>query len=307
VAVGAAGAAPPAGHECDGRSRARAQMEADEALAGLLLSAMMRRGEHDIAAPEVQAAWRENEVWQEGVARLEKRAAAGSGPHAALLGALFRAGAGVEEDLAEAVRWFKVAADKGVAAAMTNLGAMAERGAGVRKDAAAARAWYEAAAKAGCGVGAANLGAMLHRGKGPAGVERGTELTSARRLYENAAALGDGGAMNNLGVMCSRGEGGARDAVAARRWLRKAAEVPSGVFVSSARYAAAHFEEAGAERALDDVPQRAAPREALFNLGLLAERGAGGQRAVPREAARWFALAAEKGLRDAANVYGAVL
>ena len=58
-------------------------------------------------------------------------------------------GRGVRRDDAEAVRWFRQAADQGVAQAQFNLGAMYYKGSGVRQDLALAQEWLGKACQNG--------------------------------------------------------------------------------------------------------------------------------------------------------------
>ncbi len=56
---------------------------------------------------------------------------------------------GVPQDYAEAVKWFRLAADQGDAFAHNNLGAMYEYGQGVLQDNVMAHMWYNIAAANG--------------------------------------------------------------------------------------------------------------------------------------------------------------
>ncbi|MFW1410905.1 tetratricopeptide repeat protein, partial [Vibrio parahaemolyticus] len=58
-------------------------------------------------------------------------------------------GQGVAQDHAEAVRWYRRAADLGNVIAMKNLGLSYRDGEGIGKDFAEARRWLEKAAAAG--------------------------------------------------------------------------------------------------------------------------------------------------------------
>jgi len=53
------------------------------------------------------------------------------------------------KDAAEAVKWYRKAAEQGHALAQTNLGFMYEKGDGVPKDAAEAVKWYRKATEQG--------------------------------------------------------------------------------------------------------------------------------------------------------------
>ena len=69
-------------------------------------------------------------------------------------------GEGVPEDAAEAVRWFRLAAEQGDATAQFNLGVMYDNGEGVPKDAAEAVRWFRLAAEQGYAAAQLNLGVM---------------------------------------------------------------------------------------------------------------------------------------------------
>jgi TPR repeat protein len=141
------------------------------------------------------------------------------------------------------------------------------------------RMWLHKAADAGCGAGAYNLAVALQedgpdlsrphgingvggRGGG-GGVEGRRQLGRCKviaDLYFQAAKKGHGAAMNNLALMYlfgSHPEG--RNLVQARKWLRKAAEEPSGVFLATDKFAkelfdGSEFEEEDPDRDLSEVP-----------------------------------------------------
>ena len=73
---------------------------------------------------------------------------------------------GSPEDDAEAVRWFRMAAEQGHAEAQFNLGLMYAEGRGVPEDHAAAVDWYRMAAKQGHAGAMTNLGVMYAEGRG---------------------------------------------------------------------------------------------------------------------------------------------
>ena len=54
---------------------------------------------------------------------------------------MYANGSGVPQDAAEAVRWYRLAAEQGLARAQTNLGFMYANGSGVPQDAAEATRW----------------------------------------------------------------------------------------------------------------------------------------------------------------------
>ena len=62
---------------------------------------------------------------------------------------MYAKGEGVSKDAAEAVRWFRLAAEQGNAAAQSNLGLMYAIGKGVPEDGVTAYAWLNIAAEQG--------------------------------------------------------------------------------------------------------------------------------------------------------------
>jgi TPR repeat protein len=60
---------------------------------------------------------------------------------------MYDLGEGVPQDLAEAARWYRAAADQDHASAQNNLGLMYDYGEGVEENAAEAVRWYRRAAE----------------------------------------------------------------------------------------------------------------------------------------------------------------
>ena len=75
-------------------------------------------------------------------------------------------GEGVSKDLSEAVRWYRKAAEQGIAQAQYNLGVCYEFGKGVSKDQAEAVRWYRKAAEQGDARAQCNLGYCYNNGVG---------------------------------------------------------------------------------------------------------------------------------------------
>ena len=65
------------------------------------------------------------------------------------LGFMYANGQGVQQDYAEAVKWYRRAADQGDADAQFNLGIVYEKGQGVQQNYAEAAKWYRRAADQG--------------------------------------------------------------------------------------------------------------------------------------------------------------
>jgi TPR repeat protein len=64
-------------------------------------------------------------------------------------GTNYQYGQGVKQDYTEAIKWFRKAADQGVAGAQWSLGEMYAKGDGVTKDYAEALKWWRKAADQG--------------------------------------------------------------------------------------------------------------------------------------------------------------
>jgi len=221
------------------------------------------------------------------------------------LGGMYRRGqGGLKPDPATAVSWYRKAAELGGVRGMTNLGVMYERGeGGLNRDPATAVSWYRKAAELGDVRGMTNLGVMCERGEG--GLNR--DPATAVSWYRKAAELGDARGMAYLGGMYERGDGGLiRDAVLAVLWYRKAAElgVPEAMTSLGVMYQRG---DGGLNR--DPVTAVSWYRKAaelgepfaMNNLGLMYERGGGGLKRNRRAAISWYRKAAQRGFQDAKN------
>jgi TPR repeat protein len=82
------------------------------------------------------------------------------------LGVMYKQGLGVPQDDAEAVKWWRLAADQKLAAAQSNLGTMYDSGRGVEQDYGQALKWYRLAADQGEAFAQYNLGLMYGKGEG---------------------------------------------------------------------------------------------------------------------------------------------
>ena len=85
-------------------------------------------------------------------------------------------GVGVQVDFAEAVKWFRNAAEQGYFAAQSNLGFMYANGDGVVKDIIEAYAWLNLAGSQGCVRSRENL-RILENELTPAAILGGQERT----------------------------------------------------------------------------------------------------------------------------------
>ncbi|WP_051141059.1 tetratricopeptide repeat protein [Azospirillum brasilense] len=114
---------------------------------------------------------------------------------------MYERGRGVSQDDAEAVRWYRLAAEQGDATAQTNLGWMYDQGRGVPQDDAEAVRWYQRAAAQGSASGRAHLGVAMVRGVGiDADREEGWRLIGLAAKEENVSALLALAARHRLGL-----------------------------------------------------------------------------------------------------------
>jgi hypothetical protein len=141
-----------------------------------------------------------------------------------MVGIMYFNGQGVPQDYAEAVKWYRKAADQGYAEAQTNLGFMYANGHGVPQDYAEAAKWYCKAADQGNVSDQYNLGYMYSKGEGVP-----QDYAEAAKWYRKAADQGNADAQYNLGLMYEGlildiGEGVPPDISEAAKWYRKAAD-----------------------------------------------------------------------------------
>lgn len=94
-------------------------------------------------------------------------------------------GRGVKKNYEEAVKWYRLAAEKGNSSAQNNLGWMYQKGYGVTKDYAEAVKWYRKSAEQGNATGQFLLGGMYENGYG---VKKNKK--EAKKLYTLSAAQG---------------------------------------------------------------------------------------------------------------------
>ena len=180
------------------------------------------------------------------------------------LGWMYANGKGVEQDDAEAVKWYRLAvegfrraAEAGDAEAQYNLGVMYGEGRGVAQDDAEAVKWWLLAAEAGDASARYNLGWMYANGKG---VEQ--DDAEAVKWFRRAADASHVRAQYNLGRIYFNGEGVEQNYAEAVKWWRLAAE--------------------------------AGLADAQNGLGVMYENGRGVEQNYG-EAIKWYSLAVEQG------------
>lgn len=154
---------------------------------------------------------------QEAVRLWALSAAEGDPQSQFALGALYAEGdtvAGVAPDFAQALSWYRKAADQGHAAAQFNLGIFYASGQAVPRDLAEAARWWQLAAMQGHVEAQFNLGLLYAQGNGV-----DIDLREAAKWWEMAAKQGYAAAQFNLGVMYVKGQGVSEDPTeAVRLW-----------------------------------------------------------------------------------------
>lgn len=150
-------------------------------------------------------------------------------------------GDGVEQDYAEARRWFRYAAAAGRPEAMLALGILYRDGKGVDQDYAAARRWFREAAKPAKAPVSPPSGYWTTTGR------TGKPTSPPRRgTFRRGAELGDPRAMLYLAECCRDGDGVERDCAKAVEWfLRAGDEKEADAYQSLGRL---YFDGDGVER-----------------------------------------------------------
>ena len=127
---------------------------------------------------------------------VKRRALKGDADYQYTLGSMYDFGdeeAGVEQDSAEAFKWYFRAAQQGHIGAQFMTGVMYRNGWGVLQNASEAVNWYRKAAEQGHAGAQCNLGVMYYRGEGIR-----QNYSEAIKWYRKAARNGDETAQNNL-------------------------------------------------------------------------------------------------------------
>jgi TPR repeat protein len=143
-------------------------------------------------------------------------------------------------DDAEAVKWYRKAAEQGNAEGQTYLGVMYSRGVdGLPKDYAEAVKWYQKAAEQGYALAQNNLGRMYERGYG--GLPK--DEAEAVKWYRKAAEQGLASGQTNLGRAYQNGLGGLpKDNAEALKWFRKAAAQGDAIAKTEIRLMTRHLD-----------------------------------------------------------------
>jgi len=190
-------------------------------------------------------------------------------------------GDGVEGDWAEALKWYRKAAEGGNAYAQFYIGNCYERGRGERQDYAEAAEWYRKAAEQGHERAKAKL-----------------RIVELHRDAEN----GDAEAQYALGLRCENGDGVEKDLTEAAKWYRMAAE--QGHVEAQCKLGYCYVQGSGVMQDYFEAAKwyRMAAEQgnikAQYNLGTFYFNGYG-MRMDRTEAVKWYRKAADQGYAEA--------
>jgi TPR repeat protein len=187
----------------------------------LTLSVFLVASSAAVVAPTVESAMRDytEHRYEEAARKLQVLAGQGNAEAQYNLGLLYRRGHGVPQDLAQALVWYKKAAEQGYPLAENNLGFMYTKGLGVPEDKQEGFKWYMAAAAHNFVMAQYNVGLKLFYGEG---VQK--NLDQSFQWFMKAADRGCREAMNFAGYMYENGLGTASDPPRAVLWYRLATD-----------------------------------------------------------------------------------
>lgn len=155
--------------------------------------------------------------WQKAFVQCSTAAVNGDSEAQKNLGWLYQNGKGVNQDHAEAARWYAAAANQGNAAAQSNLGIMYYYGTGVALNYSEAARLFTAASDQGNVTAQRSLGIMYSKGEGVY-----QSFTLATYLFQKASENGDSTAQRLLGIHYALGYGVVSNYVISRMWLEVA-------------------------------------------------------------------------------------
>ncbi|TWF53209.1 peptidoglycan-binding protein [Neorhizobium alkalisoli] len=147
-------------------------------------------------------------------------AAAAGDPNALFeIGAKFTDGRGVKADPGEAAKWYKLAADRGLAPAQYRYANLLEKGTGIERNLGQAMTYYRQAAEAGNASAMHNL-AVLYA----SGASGQPDYTQAVNWFGKAADLGVADSQFNLAILFARGNGVKQNLEESYKWFAIAAK-----------------------------------------------------------------------------------
>src|SRR6266404_3293110 len=172
-----------------------------------------------VTAAVFQLPAQQNEADRKVLAEIRAGADKGDAKAQYELGRAFFSGTlGVAKDEAEAVKWFRKAAEQNIADAQFSLGVCYANGQGVAKNKAEAVKWYRKAAEQNVADAQYNLGVCYANGQGVT-----EDDAESVKWFRKAAEQNLADAQYNLGICYDSGEGVAKDEVEAYKWWLLAA------------------------------------------------------------------------------------
>lgn len=228
----------------------------------------------------------------------KKAAEQGSLDAATNIALMYANGTGIPQDLTQATSWFRKAAEAGDATAQYNLALIYGRGNGVPQDYKESVRWLTAAADQNVTPALLDLGAFyMHPPDGSAAdVDRGIAN------YQRAADLGSARGQAMLGNIYSNGVKGKPDFERAVKWYTLSVEKGDrdGEFGLGVRYVlgeGVEVDHAQARRLFKAAADQG-QGDAQYNFASMCEEGKGGDQ-DPASALRYYRLAAEQGVGEA--------
>ena len=206
-------------------------------------------------------------------------------------------GLGTSVDYAEAVYWYRKAADQNHRVALNNLGFCYELGKGVSKNNYEALRYYRKSADLGNSIAQCNLGLCYEFGRGVT-----KDVYEAVKWYRKSAENGNVRGQYRLGRCYENAIGVSKDDSEAMKWYRKSAENGNidamnslGCYYYNGTVVATDYNEAFRwfKKSAD-----AGNSSAQYNMGLCYEFGRSVTKNIP-EAKRWYQKAADAGSEKA--------
>mgnify|MGYP002623996334 CR=1 FL=1 len=137
---------------------------------------------------------------------------------------------GKTKDLAKALKYYKIAADKGDRFAQYNLGLMYKNEKGVTKDYSEAFKWFSKSAEQGYANAQNQLGIMYYNGQGTT-----KDNYLAVKWFRKAAEQNDANSCSWMGFMYENGYGVSKSITQAKTWYKKGADLGDDFSVKKMR------------------------------------------------------------------------
>lgn len=206
-------------------------------------------------------------------------------------------GSELEQNYAEAAKWYLKAASNGSADAEYRLGYMYANGQGVDQNQSQSMEWYRKAAEHGNAIAQSELGSLYYNGRGVI-----QNFAEAFKWYSEAAAKGQQLAQYWLGVMYEYGQGTQQDFKKSLAWYRKAGDagfVEAQNCIGRMYYMGQGIKQDFAEAM---IWYRTAAFQgnmyAQYNLAIMYLHGEGTEQNLA-EALKWFQKSADNGYKEA--------